>query len=59
MSRITIIPSRSDLGIGGCWNEAILSSFCGRYCVQLDSDDLYADQSVLEAIIWQYRLELH
>ena len=35
-----IVPQRTDLGIGGCWNEAINSPFCGRFAVQLDSDDL-------------------
>jgi Glycosyl transferase family 2 len=46
-----IIPQRTDLGIGGCWNEAIYSSQCGRYSVQLDSDDLYSDGSVLRRIV--------
>jgi hypothetical protein len=46
-----IIPGRTDLGIGGCWNEAIYSSFCGRYAVQLDSDDLYIDNNVLRRIV--------
>ena len=36
-----IVPLRTDLGIGGCWNEALYSTSCGRYAVQLDSDDLY------------------
>jgi hypothetical protein len=38
-----IVPERRDLSIGGCWNEAVFSEHCGRYAVQLDSDDLYAD----------------
>ena len=46
-----IIPGRTDLGIGGCWNEAIYSAFCGRYAVQLDSDDLYIDDNVLRRIV--------
>lgn len=46
-----IIPARGDLGIGGCWNEAIYSSDCGQYAIQLDSDDLYADESVLRRIV--------
>jgi hypothetical protein len=45
------IPERKDLGIGGCWNEAIFSKTCGRYAVQLDSDDLYADDTVLTRIV--------
>lgn len=46
-----IIPERRDLGIGGCWNEAVYSSACGQYAVQLDSDDLYADDAVLRRIV--------
>ena len=46
-----IIPKRTDLGIGGCWNEAINSQFCGRYAVQLDSDDLYASPGTLQKIV--------
>jgi Glycosyl transferase family 2 len=48
---IHIVPRRRDLGIGGCWNEAIYSAYCGRYAVQLDSDDLYADRGVLRRIV--------
>jgi glycosyltransferase involved in cell wall biosynthesis len=48
---VHIIPERTDLGIGGCWNEAIMSPRCGRYVCQLDSDDLYAADSTLAAII--------
>ena len=48
---IHIIPQRGDLGIGGCWNEAIYSSHCGRYTVQLDSDDLSIDDGVLARIV--------
>lgn len=46
-----IIPDRRDLGIGGCWNEAIHSSHCGRYIVQLDSDDLYSSSNVVQKIV--------
>ena len=46
-----ILPQRRDLGIGGCWNEAIYSAQCGEYAVQLDSDDLYRDDSVLRAMV--------
>ncbi len=47
-------PRRTDLGIGGCWNEAIYSSHCGRYAVQLDSDDLYSDTDVLARIVEEF-----
>jgi hypothetical protein len=46
-----IIPERRDLGIGGCWNEAIYSKHCGQYAIQLDSDDLYANDGVLRRIV--------
>jgi hypothetical protein len=44
------IPERNDLGIGGCWNEAIFHPQCGKFVVQLDSDDLYIDGTVLSRI---------
>ncbi len=44
-------PARTDLGIGGCWNEAIFSPQCGRYCVQLDSDDLYSGDATLHTLV--------
>ena len=46
-----VIPHRKDLGIGGCWNEALMSADCGRYAVQLDSDDLYAGPLTLQRIV--------
>ena len=46
-----ITPERMDLGIGGCWNEAIYSEYCGRFAVQLDSDDLYSSPKTLQTIV--------
>jgi hypothetical protein len=46
-----IVPEREDLGIGGCWNLAVTSPVCGRYAVQLDSDDLYADEGALQQVV--------
>ncbi len=51
---IHIVPQRTDLGIGGCWNEAIYSRYCGQYAIQLDSDDLYIDESVLHRIVREF-----
>ncbi|MEW6753759.1 MAG: glycosyltransferase [Candidatus Latescibacterota bacterium] len=48
------VPARGDLGIGGCWNEAVFSSHCGRYAVQLDSDDLYHGTDVLERVVAEF-----
>ncbi|MFB3926185.1 MAG: glycosyltransferase family 2 protein [Syntrophales bacterium] len=50
-----LIASRDDLGIGGCWNEALLYNECGRYAVQLDSDDLYGADDVLQRIVGEFR----
>ncbi len=48
---IHVIPTREDLGIGGCWNEAVHHAKCGRFAVQLDSDDLYKDATTLQRIV--------
>ena len=48
---IHIIPERRDLGIGGCWNVAINDDRCGRFAVQLDSDDLYSSPKTLQQIV--------
>jgi hypothetical protein len=48
------IPPRSGLGIGGCWNEAVFSSQCGRYAVQLDSDDMYSGPDTLQKIVDEF-----
>jgi hypothetical protein len=48
---VHIIPDRRDLGIGGCWNEALFSEKCGRFAIQLDSDDLYIDDTVITRIV--------
>ncbi len=46
-----IVPDRNDLGIGGCWNVAINDQRCGRFAVQLDSDDLYSSPITLQQIV--------
>jgi len=46
-----IIPERKDLGIGGCWNEAVFHPDCGKFIVQLDSDDLYINENTLQTIV--------
>ena len=48
---VVIVPKRTDLGIGGCWNEAVYSKSCGRFAVQLDSDDLYSGTDTLQRIV--------
>jgi hypothetical protein len=48
---IHIIPERSDLAIGGCWNEGIHHPDCGDFAVQLDSDDVYAGDQTLQTVV--------
>ena len=48
---VHLTPERTDLGIGGCWNMAINSQQCGRFAVQLDSDDLYSSPKTLQTIV--------
>jgi glycosyltransferase involved in cell wall biosynthesis len=48
---IQIIPERQDLGIGGCWTTAVMDPRCGRFAIQLDSDDLYTDSQVIGKIV--------
>ena len=48
---IHIIPESTDLGIGGCWNVAINDDRCGRFAVQLDSDDLYSSPKTLQQVV--------
>jgi hypothetical protein len=54
---IHVIPERRDLGIGGCWNEAIFHRSCGKFAVQLDSDDLYIDNTVLSRIVEAFYMQ--
>jgi glycosyltransferase involved in cell wall biosynthesis len=50
-----LIPSRLDLGIGGCWNEGVFSKHCGRYAIQLDSDDIYSGPGTVQKIVDVFR----
>ena len=52
---VHIVPERTDLGIGGCWNLGVNDSRCGRFAVQLDSDDLYSGPDTLQKIVYKFR----
>lgn len=54
---ILLQPERDDLGIGGCWDTAIRSEHCGKYAVQLDSDDLYSGIDTLQRIVDKFHEE--
>ena len=51
---VHLVPERRGLGIGGCWNLAVNSPECGKYAVQLDSDDLYSGPGTLERIVSEF-----
>ena len=48
---VHLVPESHSLGIGGCWNYAVNSPLCGRFAVQLDSDDLYSGSDTLQRIV--------
>jgi hypothetical protein len=54
---IHLVPERQDLLIGGCWNEAIMHPACGRFAIQLDSDDIYKDETTLQKIVDTFHRE--
>ena len=54
---VHIIPKENDLGIGGCWDLAIRHEQCGRFAVQLDSDDLYSGTDSLQRIVDKFHQE--
>lgn len=54
---VHVIPEAEGLGIGGCWNIAIDHDLCGRFAVQLDSDDLYSSTATLSRIVETFRRE--
>ena len=51
---IHIVPEQTTLGIGGCWNVALDSPRCGRFAIQLDSDDLYAGPDTVQRIVDEF-----
>lgn len=48
---IHVVPERRDLGIGGCWNMGAHHPKCGKFAIQLDSDDIYSDQNTVQKIV--------
>lgn len=48
---IHLIPERTDLGIGGCWNVGVQHEKCGKFSIQLDSDDVYSDENTLQTMV--------
>ena len=55
---IHVVPERKDLGIGGCWNEAVHNKLCGRFSIQLDSDDIYPDENTVQTVVNTFRRKM-
>lgn len=51
---VHLVPDSDELGIGGCWNYGVNSEYCGRFAIQLDSDDVYQDANVLQTIVSEF-----
>jgi hypothetical protein len=51
---VHIVPESTKLGIGGCWMEGVNNPACGKFAVQLDSDDLYDGDNVLQQIVDEF-----
>ncbi|MCU7496123.1 MAG: glycosyltransferase family 2 protein [Ignavibacteria bacterium] len=54
---IHVVPERDDLGIGGCWNLGVHHEKCGRFAIQLDSDDMYKDETTVQKVVDKFREE--
>jgi hypothetical protein len=52
---VHLIPERTDLGIGGCWNVAVQHENCGRFSIQLDSDDVYSGSDTISRIVSSFK----
>lgn len=48
---VHVVPTRDDLGIGGCWNEGVNHPKCGKFAIQLDSDDVYSDEHTVRKVV--------
>lgn len=51
------VPPSFTHGIGGCWNEGINHPECGRFAIQIDSDDLYLNEHTLQKIVDKFHEE--
>lgn len=52
---VHLVPRQNDLGIGGCWDLAIRDERCGKFAIQLDSDDFYSSPRTLKKIVDTFR----
>lgn len=52
---VYIAQDKSYHAIGGNWNMALHHPKCGRFALQLDSDDLYSDDTVVQRFVDAFR----
>lgn len=52
---VVVTPQDTTLGIGGCWNLALRHPMCGRFAIQLDSDDIYSSLTTVQRIVDCFR----
>lgn len=48
---VFLSPQEKTLNIGGCWNYGVASNECGKYVIQLDSDDIYKDEYTIQKVV--------
>ena len=54
---IYIAQDKSYHAIGGNWNAALHHPKCGRFALQLDSDDLYSDENTVQKFVDAFRAQ--
>ena len=52
---VYIAQDKGYHAIGGNWNAAIHHSLCGRFALQLDSDDIYSDEHTVQRFVDAFR----
>ena len=52
---IYIAQPKSWHGIGGNWNAAVHHPQCGRFALQLDSDDVYSSENTVQRFVEAFR----
>ncbi len=52
---IYIAQDKTYHAIGGNWNAAVHHPACGRFALQLDSDDMYSDDGVVQRFVEAFR----
>ena len=54
---VYIAQDKSYHAIGGNWNAALHHPKCGRFALQLDSDDLYSDENTVQRFVDAFRAQ--